>query len=101
MPKIYDVNFDVIVSKGHETPSIKADMWAEDYVQMDKPGDLILSTGLGPDYDPRPSRSTIRSEPLLARGGSRAAVPAPLAARGSPAGQGLLQIEASRRVSRA
>ena len=52
VPKTYVVNADVIVSKGHETTSVKADRWVEDYAQMDKPGDLILSTGLGPDYDP-------------------------------------------------
>ena len=52
VPKIYEVNVDVAVSKGHETESVKADKWVEDYVRMEKPGDLILSTGLGPDYDP-------------------------------------------------
>jgi ribose transport system substrate-binding protein len=43
----------VIVSKGYETPSIHADRWVEDYVRPDKPMDLILSSGLGPDYDPK------------------------------------------------
>jgi ribose transport system substrate-binding protein len=52
VPKIFEVNVEVIVSKGHETTSVKADKWVEDYAQMDKPGELILSTGLGPDYDP-------------------------------------------------
>jgi len=53
VPKLYFVNSDVIVSKGYETPSVHADKWVEDYVQMDKPMDLILSSGLGPDYDPK------------------------------------------------
>jgi ribose transport system substrate-binding protein len=53
VPKLYFVNSDVVVSKGHETPSIRADRWVEDYVQLDKPMDLILSSGLGPDYDPK------------------------------------------------
>jgi ribose transport system substrate-binding protein len=53
VPKIYEVSSDIILSKGHETASVKADMWAEDYVRLDKPMDLILSTGLGPDYDPQ------------------------------------------------
>ncbi|WP_162918819.1 substrate-binding domain-containing protein [Taklimakanibacter deserti] len=53
VPKLYFVNSDVVVSKGDETASIKADRWAEDYVRMDKPNDLILSSGLGPDYDPQ------------------------------------------------
>lgn len=53
VPKLYFVNSDVVVSKGDETASVKADRWAEDYVRMDKPNDLILSSGLGPDYDPQ------------------------------------------------
>lgn len=53
VPKLYFVNSDVVVSKGHETPSVRADRWVEDYVRMDKPNDLILSSGLGPDYDPK------------------------------------------------
>lgn len=53
VPKLYFVNSDVVVSKGDETASVKADRWAEDYVRMDKPNDLILSSGLGPDYGPQ------------------------------------------------
>jgi ribose transport system substrate-binding protein len=53
VPKLYFVNSDVVVSKGYETPSVHADKWVEDYVQLDKPMDLILSSGLGPDYDPK------------------------------------------------
>ena len=53
VPKLYFVNSNVVVSKGDETPSVRADMWAEDYVRLDKPMDLILSSGLGPDYDPK------------------------------------------------
>jgi ribose transport system substrate-binding protein len=53
VPKLYFVNSDVVVSKGYETPSVHADKWVEDYVQPDKPMDLILSSGLGPDYDPK------------------------------------------------
>ena len=53
VPKLYFVNSNIVVSKGDETPSIRADMWAEDYVRLDKPMDLILSSGLGPDYDPK------------------------------------------------
>jgi ribose transport system substrate-binding protein len=53
VPKLYFVNSDVVVSKGFETSSVRADRWVEDYVRMDKPNDLILSSGLGPDYDPK------------------------------------------------
>jgi ribose transport system substrate-binding protein len=42
----------VTVTKGDETASIKADMPAESYARLDKPGDLILSTGI-PNYDPK------------------------------------------------
>lgn len=52
VPKIYEIATDIVLSKGHDTASVRADKWAEDYVQLDKPMDLILSTGLGPDYDP-------------------------------------------------
>lgn len=52
VPKIYEIATDIVLSKGHDTQSVRADRWAEDYVQLDKPMDLILSTGLGPDYDP-------------------------------------------------
>lgn len=53
VPKLYFVNSDVVVSKGFETPSVRADRWVEDYVRMDKPNDLILSSGLGAEYDPK------------------------------------------------
>lgn len=52
VPKIFEINADVVVSKGHETTSVKADMWVEDYAAMDRPNEIILSTGLGKDYDP-------------------------------------------------
>ena len=42
-------------------------MWAEDYVRLDKPMDLILSSGLGPDYDPKTFRPTIRSKSCVRR----------------------------------
>ena len=53
VPKGVEVNADIAVSKGKETLSVRADRWAEDYAQMDKPLDLVLSTGLGPQYDPK------------------------------------------------
>ncbi len=53
VPKLYVINSNIVVSKGDETPSVRADMWAEDYVRLDKPMDLILSSGLGPNYDPK------------------------------------------------
>jgi ribose transport system substrate-binding protein len=52
VPFIYEIPNQLIVSKGHETPSVPANIYAEDYVKMDKPGDLILSLDLPDDYDP-------------------------------------------------
>ena len=54
LPVAHDnfIDTTVTVTKGDETPSIKADMPAEDYAKMDAPGDLILSTGI-PNYDPK------------------------------------------------
>jgi ribose transport system substrate-binding protein len=34
VPRLYFVNSNIVVSKGDETPSIRADMWAEDYVRL-------------------------------------------------------------------
>ena len=52
VPKVYEINADVIVTEGHETSSVRADMWVRDYAAMDRPNEIILSTGLGRDYDP-------------------------------------------------
>jgi ribose transport system substrate-binding protein len=46
------MNVDVAITKGDETPSVKADKWVENYARLDKPNDLILSTGIT-DYDPK------------------------------------------------
>ncbi|MBX3568377.1 MAG: substrate-binding domain-containing protein [Rhizobiaceae bacterium] len=46
------IDSTITVTKGDETPSVKADIPAEDYAKMDAPGDLILSTGI-PNYDPK------------------------------------------------
>jgi ribose transport system substrate-binding protein len=53
VPKQVDVNFQIVVSEGDETPSIKADVPLKDYVAMDKPDDFIMGHGMGPDYDPK------------------------------------------------
>lgn len=51
VPKQYEMNVDVAITKGDETVSVKADKWVEDYARLDAPNDLILSTGI-PNYDP-------------------------------------------------
>lgn len=53
VPKQVDVNFQVVVSEGDDTSSIKADVPLKDYVAMDKPDDFIMGHGMGPDYDPK------------------------------------------------
>jgi ribose transport system substrate-binding protein len=52
VPKHYVISSDISITKGFETPSVRADRWLEDYAQMDKPGDFIISTGI-PNYDPK------------------------------------------------
>ena len=53
VPFIYEINAQIAVSRGHETTSIKADLAIEDYALMDRSGDIIVSAGLGPNYDPQ------------------------------------------------
>ncbi len=53
VPTRFDLNFQVVIPEGHETTSIKADVWLRDYVRLDKPGELIMGHGLGEDYDPQ------------------------------------------------
>ncbi len=53
VPKRLDVNFQVVVSEGDETESIKADVSLADYVAMDRPDDFIMGHGMGNDYDPK------------------------------------------------
>jgi ribose transport system substrate-binding protein len=53
VPHIVQMNADVMVTKGAETPSIKADQWVEDYAEMSKSPDYTLGNGLGSDYDPK------------------------------------------------
>lgn len=51
VPKQYEMNVDIAITKVDETASVKADKWVEDYARLDAPNDLILSTGI-PNYDP-------------------------------------------------
>ncbi|MDD9874259.1 MAG: substrate-binding domain-containing protein [Gammaproteobacteria bacterium] len=52
VPRRIEVNQQVVVSEGHETASVKADIYTADYALMDKPGSVIMSSGVGADYDP-------------------------------------------------
>lgn len=53
VPKRIEINQQTVVTKGAETPSVKADIYVQDYALMNRPGDVIMSTGLGPNYDPK------------------------------------------------
>lgn len=53
VPKVETVNFQVVISEGHETASVKADVKLKDYVRLDGPDDLIMGHGMGPTYNPK------------------------------------------------
>ena len=53
VPKTETVNFQIVVSEGHETTSVKADVKLKDYVRMDGPDDLIMGHGMGASYNPK------------------------------------------------
>ncbi len=53
VPKRVDVNFQIVLPKGQDTKSVKADVSLEEYVRMDAPGDLIMGHGMGQTYDPK------------------------------------------------
>jgi ribose transport system substrate-binding protein len=53
VPKRLDVNFQIVVSEGHDTASIQADVALKDYVALDKPDDFIMGHGMGASYDPK------------------------------------------------
>jgi ribose transport system substrate-binding protein len=53
IPKRIEVNSQIVVSKGHNTPSVRGDMAVEDYAVMDGPDDMLMSTGLPKDYNPK------------------------------------------------
>lgn len=53
VPRRVEENFQIVISKGDETASVKADVYDQDYARMDAPGELIMGNGLPADYDPR------------------------------------------------
>ena len=52
IPRRIEVNQQVVVTEGYETPSVQADIYVADYALMDRPGSVIMSSGVGADYDP-------------------------------------------------
>lgn len=53
VPKVDTVNFQIVISEGHETASVKADVKLKDYVRADGPDDLIMGHGMGASYNPK------------------------------------------------
>jgi ribose transport system substrate-binding protein len=52
IPRRIEVNQQVVVSRGDETASVAADVYVDEYALMDKPASVIMSSGVGADYDP-------------------------------------------------
>lgn len=52
VPCIYEINAQIAVSDGDETVSVKPDLSLKDMVVTDGPADLLITGGMGPDYDP-------------------------------------------------
>jgi ribose transport system substrate-binding protein len=53
VPRKVEVSTQIVISKGHDTVSVKGDRTPEEHVSMDAPGDLSPSNGLPAGYDPR------------------------------------------------
>jgi ribose transport system substrate-binding protein len=52
LPRQIAVDSHIVVSRGHETVSIRADHYVEDWVDWLAPPSLIMGHGLGADYNP-------------------------------------------------
>jgi ribose transport system substrate-binding protein len=52
--KIYEINTQISVTRGDETPSIpKPDLYIDQIVVASGPADMLISGGLGKDYNPQ------------------------------------------------
>ena len=52
VPWMLQIPNNLIVSRGHETKSVRADMYCDQVAKMDRPGDLIISVDFPFEYDP-------------------------------------------------
>ncbi|WP_342240038.1 substrate-binding domain-containing protein [Inquilinus sp. OTU3971] len=52
LPRRIEVHTPLVISRGCETASVRADVFVEDHVRWDRPASLILGHGMGEDYDP-------------------------------------------------
>lgn len=51
VPRRIEANIDIVVSRGHETPSVKADILAEEKVRWDREDDYIHAAGWIPNMN--------------------------------------------------
>jgi ribose transport system substrate-binding protein len=52
VPCITEINSQIAVTEGDNTPSIDTRLGIKDMVVLDGPADLLVTGGMGPDYDP-------------------------------------------------
>ncbi|TSD89874.1 substrate-binding domain-containing protein [Mycobacterium sp. KBS0706] len=52
LPRRIEVHTPLVISRGCETASVRADIFVEDHVRWDRPPSLVLGHGMGEDYDP-------------------------------------------------
>ncbi|MFE0756283.1 substrate-binding domain-containing protein [Inquilinus sp. NPDC058860] len=52
LPRRIEVHTPLVISRGCETASVRADVFVEDHVRWDRPPSLVLGHGMGEDYDP-------------------------------------------------
>jgi hypothetical protein len=53
VPRRLHTDLQCVISRGFETDSVKADVWAEQHVRWDMPGEFILSHGHAHRQDAR------------------------------------------------
>jgi ribose transport system substrate-binding protein len=53
VPCVTEINSQIAVTEGDNTPSVDTKLRITDLVQMDGPPDLLVTGGMGPDYDPK------------------------------------------------
>ncbi|MBN9269765.1 MAG: sugar ABC transporter substrate-binding protein, partial [Mesorhizobium sp.] len=53
VPCIYTINSQIAVSEGDNTPSIETPLRLTDMVVPKGAPDMLITGGMGPDYDPK------------------------------------------------
>lgn len=52
VPCTYEINAQIATTEGDETPSIRPDVHIKDMVMPNAPADMLVTGGMGPDYNP-------------------------------------------------